>query len=53
MEMILTGDPMNAQEAFSRGLVSKIVEPKDCEKEAIDIAKKISQYSLLASILIN
>jgi enoyl-CoA hydratase/carnithine racemase len=42
MEMVLTGEPMKAQEALSRGLVSKVVAPEKTLNEAIELAKKIS-----------
>jgi len=48
MEMILTGEPMKADEALLRGLISRIVKAKDCEKEAIELAGKISKMSRLA-----
>ena len=45
MEMILTGEPMMAEEALSRGLVSRLVEPEKCEEEAILLAEKINAHS--------
>ncbi len=49
MEMVLTGEPMKANEALSRGLVSRVVDPKECEKAALDIGLKIAKMSNLAS----
>ena len=40
---------MKADEALLRGLVSKIVPAKECEKAAIDMALKICKMSSLAS----
>ena len=48
MEMVLTGDNMKADEALLRGLVSKVVPAKECEKAAIEMALKISKMSMLA-----
>jgi enoyl-CoA hydratase/carnithine racemase len=42
MEMVLTGEPMKAQEALTRGLVSKVVAPENTLNEAVELAKKIS-----------
>lgn len=50
MEMILTGDPISAQEAKDLGLVSKIVT-EDVTKEAIELARKISKFSLPAVVM--
>ena len=49
MEMILTGDMMGADEAASRGLVSRVVDPDQLIDEAVKIGVKIgttSQHSI-------
>lgn len=46
MEMILTGKPINAEEAERYGLVSKIVQPERLVDEAIKMAQSISEFSL-------
>lgn len=45
MEMILTGDFMNAKEACERGLVSRVVEADKLVDEALITAKKIAEMS--------
>jgi len=45
MELCLTGDFMDAQEAASRGLVSRVVPKEELLDEALKIAKKISTKS--------
>eukprot|EP00039_Didymoeca_costata_P018744 m.334771 g.334771 ORF g.334771 m.334771 type:complete len:305 (+) comp17433_c0_seq1:47-961(+) len=45
MELALTGDFMDASEALSRGLVSKVVENEKLVDEAIAVGEKISSYS--------
>jgi enoyl-CoA hydratase len=43
MEMCLTGDFMGAEEAASRGLVSRVVPTDQSVDEALKIARKISK----------
>lgn len=45
MEMILTGDMMDAQEAAQRGLVSRVVQTDLCVEEALKVGRKIAQKS--------
>jgi enoyl-CoA hydratase/carnithine racemase len=45
MELILTGDMMDAEECWQRGLVSRVVEPEQTVDEAVKIGLKIAQYS--------
>jgi enoyl-CoA hydratase/carnithine racemase len=47
-EMILTGDPIRAQEAYRLGLVNKVVPMGDVLKEAVDLARKIAGKSAVA-----
>lgn len=42
MEMILTGEPLSAQEAFANGLVNRVVPPERCLDEALELARAIS-----------
>jgi enoyl-CoA hydratase len=44
-EMILTGDPITAQEAYRLGLVNKVVPMGDVLKEAKGLARKIAGKS--------
>ncbi len=48
MEMVLNARPMRAEEAFQRGVVSRVVEPEQLENEAINLAKEISERAPLA-----
>jgi enoyl-CoA hydratase/carnithine racemase len=47
-EMILTGDPITAQEAYRLGLVNKVVPMGDVLKEAKGMARKIASKSGVA-----
>lgn len=47
MEMVLTGEPLSAQEANARGLVSRVVPPEKSLPEAIEVAKKIASMPRL------
>jgi enoyl-CoA hydratase len=50
MEMVLTGEPMKADEALQRGLVSKVVDKEKSLEEAIVMAKKIASKSIIISM---
>ena len=45
MEMVLTGDFMDAQEAVQRGLVSRVVDQGQTVNEALKVARKIASHS--------
>ncbi|XP_065844193.1 enoyl-CoA hydratase domain-containing protein 3, mitochondrial-like [Oscarella lobularis] len=45
MKMLLTGEPISAQEAYLHGLVSAVVPEADLEKETVALARKISDSS--------
>ena len=45
MEMLLTGDPISAQEALEFGLVNRVVPPEELETTVMDLARKISSAS--------
>jgi len=47
-EMILTGELINAQEAYRLGLVNKVVPANAVVREALGLAKKISSMGALA-----
>ena len=49
MEMVLTGEPMKAQEALSRGLVSRVVPAEKSLEDAIELATKIAKMPRLIS----
>ncbi|ODT44248.1 MAG: enoyl-CoA hydratase [Nitrospira sp. SCN 59-13] len=48
LELILTGDPISAQEAKSLGLVSEVVPPEDLLRQAQGLARKMATKSLPA-----
>src|SRR5574338_452050 len=53
MELILTGDPISAQEAMSLGLVSQVVSADDLLRQALGLARTMaakSQVALRASL---
>lgn len=52
MEMHLTGRFMDAQEAESSGLVSRVVPVKKLKEEAMAAAHKIAEKSLLATMAV-
>jgi len=45
MDMLLTGDPISAQDALRAGLVSRIVAESKVEEEALNVAEKILALS--------
>lgn len=49
MEMILTGNPIMADEAYRLSLVSKVVAHDKLMDEAMKLAKKVAKQSLPAS----
>ena len=48
MEMLLTGDPIDAETALSWGLVSRVVEPAELLPRAMAIAERIAEHAPLA-----
>lgn len=48
LELILTGETIDAQEAFRIGLISKVVPPDQLMVEIMDIAKEMSSKSPIA-----
>jgi len=48
MEMVLTGDPISAEEALHMGLVNKIVQTSEVMNAAMAMAAKIAQNAPLA-----
>ncbi|MEY3748267.1 MAG: hypothetical protein RLZZ449_161 [Actinomycetota bacterium] len=48
MEVILTGQPLSAQRAYELGMVNRLVEPADVEKEAMALAERICGAAPLA-----
>jgi enoyl-CoA hydratase/carnithine racemase len=45
MELVLTGEPITAEQAERAGLVSHVVEPEKLMEKAMDIANKIASLS--------
>ena len=48
MQMILTGESVDAQKASSLGLVSEVTPHNDCEARALEIAELIARHSARA-----
>ncbi|TEU07217.1 MAG: hypothetical protein E3I52_03700, partial [Candidatus Aminicenantes bacterium] len=48
MEMIITGDFIDAQEAYRTGLVNKVFPPEKLKEEAMELAEKIASRPPLA-----
>jgi crotonobetainyl-CoA hydratase len=48
MEMLLTGDPVNAQAALSWGMVNRVVEPGETLDAALDLARRIGRNAPIA-----
>lgn len=48
MQMVLTGDPISAEQAAAWGLISEVTEPEDCVKRALGLAELIARHSPLA-----
>jgi len=48
MEMILTGEPIDATRAYGLGLVSRLVEPERATEEAMRLAEQITAAAPLA-----
>jgi enoyl-CoA hydratase/carnithine racemase len=45
MELLLTGEPINAEDAFRFGLINKIVQPEELDNTVMNCAKKIAGHS--------
>ena len=52
MELTLTGDFMDAQEAAQRGLVSRVVKTEQTVEEAMKIARKIAGKSKPTAMMV-
>ena len=48
MELILTGEPLDAQRAYELGLVNRLVEPGQATEEALRLAAQITAAAPLA-----
>ncbi|MEL0614927.1 2,3-dehydroadipyl-CoA hydratase PaaF [Marinomonas arenicola] len=48
MQMVLTGQPINAEQAKSAGLISEITQPELTLPRAMEVASQIAQKSALA-----
>ncbi len=48
MQMILTGETVDAQQGLTMGLAAEVVSAENCEERAIEIASSIARHSLKA-----
>ena len=51
-DLMLTGDAIDAEEAFRLGMVSRIFKRDDLEAQTLEYAKRIAQVPTLAALLI-
>lgn len=51
MEMVLTGDPIDAREALAAGLVQRVVPDSDLDVAALDLARRIAENAPIAAQL--
>jgi enoyl-CoA hydratase/carnithine racemase len=52
MKLMLTGEPVTADDAFAMGMVSEVVADEDLDARAVDMAKQIATLPPLAAQLI-
>lgn len=50
-EMLLTGDPLDAERAWSLGLVNRLVEPGEAERAALELAERVAEHAPVAQRL--
>ena len=50
-EMLLTGDPLDAERAWSLGLVNRLVEPGEAERAALELAERVCANAPVAQRL--
>jgi enoyl-CoA hydratase/carnithine racemase len=50
-EMLLTGDPLGAERAWSLGLVNRLVEPGEAEQAALELAERVCANAPVAQRL--
>jgi enoyl-CoA hydratase len=50
-EMLLTGDPLDAERAWSLGLVNRLVEPGEAERAALELAERVCAHAPVAQRL--
>jgi enoyl-CoA hydratase len=48
LEMVLTGDPIDAERAHALGMVNRLVEPGEALSSALELAEKIAENGPLA-----
>jgi enoyl-CoA hydratase/carnithine racemase len=49
--MLLTGDPLDAERAWSLGLVNRLVEPGAAERAALELAERVCAHAPVAQRL--
>jgi len=50
-EMLLTGEPLDAERAWSLGLVNRLVEPGEAERAALELAERVCANAPVAQRL--
>jgi enoyl-CoA hydratase len=51
-ELLLTGDSIDAEEAYRLGMISKIFQPDDLDEKTLEFARRIAARPTITSLLI-
>jgi enoyl-CoA hydratase len=51
-ELMLTGDSIDAEEAYALGMVSKIFPPDELAERTLEFARRIAQVPTMAALLV-
>lgn len=51
-ELLLTGDALDAEDAFALGMVSKVFPPDELSERTVDFARRLAQVPTMTALLI-